>query len=353
MARSRRSTWRTEAARWHRLFGSTVCVAVLYWLSTTGFAEARAAPFEGAGAGELVSGSVAARALASATARKAALEEAIASASSVVTVQAGQLDKVRLDWASWTGAYRVAAVDLTATQVLARIEVDVDVPRLKKVLAATATTETGDKFSWEGVSMSGCRAVATPTEIHSLLADAGLVREPTGADRSVEGGAGQTLHVTLSCSDTGAVAFTYLRGAKARIVAKIGDAPMPEIVGVGLGATPTEAIKMAVKEGVDGLALALARRGSGGVRLVLKGAWRAVDAESLVRRIRDTVRGADDVRVLEIGAGGEFVLAVATSATAERTYRAISELEYIRVNGLELRMNVHGGIDVLASTTTP
>ena len=330
---------------------ANIAAVAAFALGTSG--SVAAAPFEGAGGATLESGSVSARARASQEARKAALEAAIEAASFEVSVRPDQLRQVRVEWANWTGAYRVVAVDRTPTQVLARIEVDVDVARLKKILADRPTPAGDAKFSWDGLSTSGCSAATTPTQIHAALAAAGLVRSPQGAaSHGPEGGGGRTLRVALSCSDTGDVAFTYLRGAKARVAVMIDGARASQVVGVGLGATPREAITMAVKEAVDGLKVTLARRGSSGVRVVLKGAWRATEAEGLARRIKDAMRGADDVRVFEISPAGDIVLAVETSATLEGAYKAIKELEYIRTKGWELQVNEEGGVDVYASEAT-
>jgi hypothetical protein len=256
------------------------------------------------------------------------------------------------DWANWTGAYRVASVDRTPTQVLARIEVDVDIPRLKKVLASSPVSGEHATFVWGGVSMSGCSAVTTPTQVYATLVEAGVVGRAGSAENSpIEGERGRSLTVSLSCSDTGDVAFTYLRGGKARFVATVDDVQVAQAVGVGLGASVTEAAAMAVREGLDELQMALARQGAAGIRLTLKGFWRSSDVEGMARRIRDAVRGAQSVRVFEINADGEVVLGVETSRSVRQTYDAIAELDYVRSNGLELRMNPDGGIDVQTRET--
>jgi hypothetical protein len=311
-----------------------------------------AAPFEGAGAAAHGERGGEALARASKEARKAALAAAIEAASTDVNVRAEQLRQVNEDWANWTGAYRVAAVDRTPTQVLARIEVDVDIPRLKKVLASSPLPGAEATFVWGGVSMSGCSAVTTPTQVYATLLDAGLVEMVEDSQTaSLDGAGGRSLKVSLSCSDTGDVAFTYLRGGKARFVATVNEVKVAQAVGVGLGASATEAAAMAVREGIEELKMALARQAAAGVRLTLKGVWRSANVEGITRRIQDAVRGVESVRVFEVNAVGEVVLGVETSGSVRQTYDAMVGLDYVQSRGLELRMNPDGGIDVQARET--
>lgn len=312
----------------------------------TASGTALGAPFEGAGTGERVAGAAVSRTSAFEEARKAALEQAIEQAAAEVSVQAEQLQQARADWANWTGAYRVASVDYTATQVLARLEVDVDVARLKKFLAVTPGVGTDGTLRWGGVSMSGCGSVTTPTEIHRLLAASGLVREVHEEDRE-----GRALKLVVACSDTGDVAFTYLRGAKVRVMATVDEVALPQAVGVGLGATRVEATTMAIQEGLERLKLTLNDRPAGFVRLVLRGDWQAEQSEAFARRIRDAVRGVAGVRVLEFTPSGSVVWAVETAAPARAVLDAMRELEYVRSRSMKLQVNSEGGIDAYVTTT--
>ncbi len=96
---------------------------------------ALAAPVEGVAAVALdPDASARDRERAIAAARKAALEQAIAGIADV-EVDPTALQQVLAQSDSWTAAYRILEVGEQGGQLQAKVEVDIDVPRLRKRLA--------------------------------------------------------------------------------------------------------------------------------------------------------------------------------------------------------------------------
>lgn len=300
--------------------------------------RAEAAPIEATATASAEAGEAdRARDRAITAARKAALEQAIAGVDIPVDPDAVKQVLARPD--AWTGAYRVLEVRSSDAGVEVRIEVDVDLPRLRKRIAEPSASPSRSGFAWDALTSSGCPAVD----------DAGI-RESLTAYGIVAADGPTKLSLAITCSDRGAVTHTHVRAAAVEIVARTRGEVELEVrfATQGFAEDLGEASKIALDRAVAELADELAVEARGDLELRVEQPWPAARITTLSNSLRDAVMGVDSVELAGIAADGSVVLRVGGSIDATALGRRLQEASFpgfglvgLRVDGahaLRVRM---------------
>jgi hypothetical protein len=262
---------------------------------------ARAAPIEGIGTSK-VDPQAAARSRdhAVTAARRAALEQAIAGIVDV-EVDPDAVKQVLAGAETWTAAYRILEVGEQGDTMQARVEVDIDVPRLRKRIAVRDAAARSEGFAWGGVSATGCGQV-----------DEGNLEAPLRAYGIVADQSGTTLTLTLTCSDRGAVSHTHVRAASVSLAATLtGEVELSRKVEArGFAEDAGEATATAIDRALGELAEQLAVHARGDLELRVEQPWPAARVRRLELTLRESVMGVDTAELAGIMADGAAVLRV-------------------------------------------
>jgi hypothetical protein len=288
-----------------------------------------AAPIEATGIGSANAGEAdRARDRAITAARKAALEQAIASVDVPVDPNAVKQVLARPD--AWTGAYRVLEVRSSNGGVEVRIEVDVDLPRLRKRIAEPSAASNRAGFAWAALSSTGCPMIDEPGIRDSLRAY-GIV----AADGPTK------LSLAITCNDRGAVSHTHVRAAAVEIVARTrGEVELEVRVKTqGFAEDPGEASKIALERSVAELADELAVVARGDLELRVEQPWPAARITTLSNALRDAVIGVDTVELAGIASDGSVVLRVGGSLDAKALGRRLQEASFPGFSLVGLRVD--------------
>jgi hypothetical protein len=306
--------------------------------ASTFSARAEAAPIEASGSASAGEGNAdRARDEATAKARKAALEQAIASVE--IPTDPAALAQVLARADAWTTAYRVLEVTSTPGQLEVRVEVEVDVPRLRKRIAVAAGGQRPSGFAFGDLRASGCTgideaAVTEPLRAYGILSDAGDA----------------TLSLSITCKDRGAVANTHVRAAAVELTAKTRGAVELELsfTSQGFAEAIDVATRIALDRALGELADEFAVVARGELELYVEQPWPAARVASLERSLREAVIGVDAVELAGITADGTAILRVGGRIDAKQLGRALQDLSFpgfalvgLRVDGahaLRVRM---------------
>lgn len=260
-----------------------------------------AAPIEGIGTSKVDPAAAArSRDHAVTAARTAALEQAIAGITDV-SVDPDQVAQVLARAETWTAAYRILEVSEQEGATQARVEVDIDIPRLRKRIALRDAAERPKGFVWGGVSATGCGMI-DEARLEAPLRAYGIV-----ADQS-----GTTLALELTCSDPGAVSHTHVRAAAVTLTAKLsGEVTLTRSVEArGFAEDGAEASATAIDRALGELAEQLAVHARGDLELRVEQPWPAARVRRLELTLRESVMGVDTAELAGIMADGAAVLRV-------------------------------------------
>ncbi|MFO7562598.1 MAG: hypothetical protein R6X02_08130 [Enhygromyxa sp.] len=293
---------------------TALTLALVSW-GASGRAEA--APIEASGSGTDEGKGDRARDRAITAARKAALEQAIASVDVPVDPKAVEQVLARPD--AWTGAYRVLEVRSTSAGVEVRIEVDVDLPRLRKRIAEPSATSKRAGFAWGALTSTGCPAI-DEDGIRDSLRSYGIV----AADGPTK------ISLALTCSDRGAVTHTHVRAAGVEIVARMrGEVELEvRVASQGFAEELGEATTIALERSLAELADELAVAARGDLELRVERPWPAARVTTLSKALREAVLGVDAVELAGIAADGSVILRVGGSIDANTLGRRLQEASF-------------------------
>jgi hypothetical protein len=291
-------------------------------------APAEAAPVEATGAASAEGESDRARDRAIAAARKAALEQAISSVDSPTDADAVKQVLARAD--AWTASYRVLEVRATDASVEVRIEVEIDLPRLRKRIAEHSAAPGRAGFSWGALKSTGCPSI-----------DEATIREPLRAYGIVTADGPAKLSFEITCSDRGAVTHTHVRAAAVEVVARTqGEVQLELRVATdGFAEDLDEANKIALDRAVAELADALAVEARGDLELRVEHPWPAARVTVLSNSLRDAVIGVDAVELAGIAADGTVVLRVGGSIDAQALGRSLQTASFPGFGLIGLRID--------------
>jgi hypothetical protein len=260
-----------------------------------------AAPIEGIGTSKVDPEAAArSRDRAVTAARKAALEQAIAGIVDV-TVDPDAVKQVIARAETWTAAYRILEVAEQDGSMQARVEVDIDVPRLRKRIAVREASARTEGFAWGGVSATGCGPL-----------DEARLEDPLRAYGIVADASTTTLALALTCSDRGAVSHTHVRAATVTLTATVsGEVELSRKVEArGFAEDPGEATASAIDRALGELAEQLAVHARGDLELRVEQPWPAARVRRLELTLRESVMGVDTAELAGIMADGAVVVRV-------------------------------------------
>jgi hypothetical protein len=317
---------------------AAISIAPILPISAIFSSRAEAAPIEASGSASAASGSAGrARDEATAKARKAALEQAIAGVE--IPTDPSALTQVLARAEAWTAAYRVLEVTTTQDQIEVRVEVEIDVPRLRKRIAAVAASQGPSGFRLGTFAAKGCAAV-----------DEAALTEPLRAYGILSSAGDATLSLAITCHDRGAVTNTHVRAAAVEIVAKTEGATELELsfASQGFAEDIDVATRIALDRALGELADEFAVVARGELELRVEQPWPAARVASLERSLREAVIGVDKVELAGIAADGSAILRVGGRVDAKQLGRALQDLSFpgfalvgLRVDGahaLRVRM---------------
>jgi hypothetical protein len=308
--------------RWqHKRPGSRAraCLILALAGATAPTSIAVAAPIEASAEAPAEAGAAdRARDQAIASARKAALEQAIAGLDGVTRDEAAVKDVLARPEA-WTAAYRVLEVIPLDGRIEVRIEVEIDVPRLRKRVAASGPSRGPHGFRFGQLAASGCPAI-----------DEAALREPLRAYGIISDGGDATLSLAITCSDRGAVTHTHMRAAAVEIVASSKGAVDLEVrfATQGFAEEIGAATQIALDRGVAELADELAVAARGDLELRVEKPWPAARVGVLERALRESVIGVDSVELAGIAADGSVLLRVGGRLDAKQLGAALGGLTF-------------------------
>lgn len=261
----------------------------------------RAAPIEGVGTSKVdPEASARSRDRAIESARRAALEQAIAGITDVA-VDPDAVAQVLAAADTWTAAYRILAVGEVDGAMQAKVEVEIDVPRLRKRIAERDAASRPKGFAWGGVSASGCGEL-----------DAARLEDPLRAYGIVSDTSPTTLTLTLTCTEQGEVSHTHVRAAKVELAASLsGELKMSRKVEArGFAGDAGQASASAIDRALGELAEQLAVHARGDLELRVEQPWPAARVRRLELTLRESVMGVDAAELSGILADGTAVLRV-------------------------------------------
>ncbi len=303
-------------------------------LALVGPARAAVSPYQGSGTQAIgADGNAnAARSKALAKSRKAALEAALAEIGSGVDKAAKKAVLKSAD--AWTGAYRVLSERTDGGNVTLQVEVDIDLPRLRKRLTQAPTSASQPLFEVEAVDVAdGCGdAKAIGTRVQDELALAGA----TAKD-------GTPVRLRVECTTLGPVPHTFLTAARVEIVAEAGGRPVARVDHEGFAAEDAVPTVVAEAAGELGSKLAIHRRGT--VALRVESALPAARVRRLERALTQSVVGVSRVELARVHPGGSIVLRVHGQLDAGALGQA---LESLQTPGLRASVVALEGPDALA-----
>lgn len=279
-----------------------------------------AAPIEAAGSASADSGEAdRAREKAIAAARKAALEQAIASVDTPVDPDAVTQVLARAD--AWTAGYRVLEVRTGEAGVEVRIEAEIDLPRLRKRVAKLEPSARSPR--------SGFRLDTTGAKGCSGFDDAAITA-PLRAYGIVSADGTSSLAVSVTCSDRGAVSHTHVRAAEVELVAQTQGEIATEVrvSSQGFAEDLDQANRVALDRAVAELADSLSVAARGDLELTVERPWPAARITALSMAMRDAVLGVDAVELAGIAADGSVILRVGGSLDAHTLARSLQAASF-------------------------
>lgn len=257
------------------------------WLA--GPTVAAADPYVARGSSPSASGSQA-RAKATTAARKAALELALDDLAESAPVDEGARRAVLAQAEVWTGAYRVLSQADAEGTLSIELEVEIDLPRLRKRVLPTDASQSVTGLEWSRFEARGCDGVDVDA-LRLRLVAAGLVREGTATPSAT----GRKLALSVTCSLEGAVPHTFLTTGRVRVDAAIDGKPRARVSAFGFASSPISAIADALDRATEELAHELDLPARGGVQLLVRSTTSAAALRELERRLREAVVGVNRV----------------------------------------------------------
>ncbi|MEE9386953.1 MAG: hypothetical protein V3V08_26340 [Nannocystaceae bacterium] len=315
-----------------RALYATVAVVLLF---CTRPRTVLAAPFEGEGRSSKSATSVgSAHADALLLARRAAMQAALDSLDGEPRVPAGWLDQAQ----RWTTAYRVLEHGQVGDEVVVRVEVEIDVGRLRKRLAAPGRKERVG-FRFGGISSNtGC-----------VTLDADTARDLLRTTGVVAGEAEDTLPrlmLSLRCSPLGAVAFTYLHAVRSEVVARGPGGILAMARATGFGDDGRAAVDVAGRAALAELAAALGERFQKGVELTVEHPWPAAHVRHLVRALNEAVVGVRSAAISGVAHSGATRIRIEGDLDAASLVQELRGLHFSTFSLSEVSANAPHAVHV-------
>jgi hypothetical protein len=308
--------WNTPRRRLAVLASLAASVGSALWAPS---AAAAGVPYEGVGHAPVASeGGVTPRRAALLRAREAALVEALGSLS--VPVDEGARKAVLGQVELWTGAYRVMEENSDGATITIKVEVEVDLGRLRKRVAKVDAARRAAGFSLGRVDATGSCAGLEPSRVRATLDGFGLLSDSPKAE---------ALKIAVTCRALGAVPFTHAHASRVEVVARGPRGELARAQRPGFAAAPEAATEIALEDALSALADDLAPRARGGVELRIEKAWPAARVRHLERALKEAVLGVDAVELVALEPDGAVRLHVQGNVDPEQLARGLQGLELV------------------------
>lgn len=285
-----------------------------------------AAPIEASGTASAAAADDA-RELAIIAARRAALEQALEAME--LEPDEIALAQVRERPEAWTSAYRLLSISDADGMIEARVEVEIDLPRLRKRIAKRSGPRPRG-FDFGGLQVQDCgsvdeAALTQPLRTYGILAD---------------GGSG-SLALTLSCEQRGLVPHTHTQAVASSLRAVVrGEFDLEvEVRSQGFAANVEQATKVALERAIGELADELAVVARGELELRVEQPWPSSRLSTLERTLRDEVIGVELVELAGIADDGSALLRIGGSIEAKGLARALQDTSFSGFGLVGLRVD--------------
>lgn len=283
----------------------------------TGDASAAVAPFEGVGqAPATESKGPPPRRQALLRAREAALLEALGNVD--VAVDAGARTAVVGQYEAWTGAYRIVEEKNDGATITVKLEVEIDLARLRKRVAKRDASSSKVGFALGPVSGKGACSGLDRTRVEGTLAGFGLLSDAPGAEG---------LELAVDCKKLGPVPFTHLVSARVEAVARGTRGELARVVVPGFSLDETSAADLALEDALNRIAERLVPRAQGGVELRVEQPWPAARVRQLERSMKQAVLGVEGVELVGLGPDGSVRLHVRGNVDPEGLAAGLRRVE--------------------------
>ncbi|MCA9662957.1 MAG: hypothetical protein KC486_31745 [Myxococcales bacterium] len=293
---------RTPARPPRRRLRGKAALAVAMVLALAAGEDALAAPYVGEGTAPIADGGdrIGPRREALKKARAAALEAALAELGAV---DPEGRSRILATAAAWTSAYRILRQSDDGATATVEVEVEIDLPRLEKLLAGAATPASGAPPPRLGeIRIDGCGDEVDQGGVRELMVARGLA--------SVEGPAPGVMRVALRCEELGEVHQARAHGAKVSLSTQVDGAPPQVSDALAFAADPSAAALEALRSALAGLSDTIRRERDTTIALEIAAPWPAARIRRLERAIRSSVVGVRSVGVGGITRGGAVILRI-------------------------------------------
>ena len=282
-------------------FGAVRWLALGALLGSLFIASAHAAPYVGRGQAAIGEGGdrIAPRKQALQRARQAALEAALAELEGI-----DPRDRTRMlaSSAVWTSAYRVLQRSDDGATATVEVEVEIDLPRIEKLLRGADEPAAGVILPRFGELQSDACGDEVVAGVREQLLARGLV--------SVNSAAPPVMNLRLRCEALGAVYQARAYGSRVTIEATIGGAVPFVGTALAFSEEPKAAELEALRRALGGLTEALVRARDTSIVLEIAAPWPAARVRRLQHAIGSSVVGVRSVSVGGITGSGAVVLRI-------------------------------------------
>ncbi|TPV92981.1 MAG: hypothetical protein B7733_22720 [Myxococcales bacterium FL481] len=257
-------------------------------------------------------------------ARRAALRAAI---SDLALERSAVAEQVLARPQPWTAAYRVLEQRVEAGQVLVRLEVDIDLPRLAKRLHPPPP---GSQPAYRLGRIDGlerCPGVDRQRVVEPLAA-VGLVVREVGPATAPPASDSRELALELSCRVLGKVAFTYLHAATvtARVTGPAGV--MARHADTAFADDGDGAVAAAMHGALSDIAARLATRRNESLVVIVEEPWPAQNVRRFQTALAEAVLGVRQVTLDGLEQTGAVRLRVDGDLDARALVRQLRELQF-------------------------
>lgn len=294
-------------------------LAIALWAAAPQIAVA--APFNGRGQAPRTEADARTQALG--RARQAALEEALRAIPE--PAEPGAVEAVLGASSAWTRAYRVLAWHDDGATLDVEVEVEIDLPRLRKRLLPSGSPTVGPRLGAVKLA-AGCGSMGIgEADVRAQLLSTGLVSD---------GGQGSAVAFSVACKGLGPVSHTLLEGAEVQVQAAPSGQRATTIQTFGFAGDPSAAALSALQQAVTAWSRRPQARG-GQIRIHVAVPARAAAVRRLQAAVARSVVGVRRVDLWGVaGDGGIQLVAVGPISAADLA----RQIRTLQAPGLSVRI---------------
>lgn len=274
-------------------------------------------PFGGMGeAPQAGDGKVPGRRQALLRARHAALEGALGTILVPIDDEARKAVLSQVE--AWTGAYRIVEEKTDGATVTVKVEVELDIGRLRKRVAKQDAAQIQTGFRLTTVEGKGACKSLDEARVSDVLAGAGVL----GSTKAAE-----PLALEVNCRELGKVPYTHAFAARTDVLARGSSGQLARVSAAGFGSAPDQAVEVALQDAITQTAEQLVPRARGGVVLRVEQPWPASRVRQLERGLRESVLGVTRVELVGVDGDGAVRLHIGGKLAPQQLAERLEALE--------------------------